>query len=596
MYERLRCALLLFSVAAVQLLSASSQPPSPELTFDVARVPFSRFGSYLSISRYGDRLMLRSVHGGSSSPDIFRVLLARNGQPVSFNETATPTLLTLRPTEGYGSVEILMSEPKLLRIRGRGVALRLERPVGGTQYAFRRGESQWVVNSSAQDLKVLLTPVTGRLSVDPLWTGTGSRELVAEALPDASGNFEIVLEEFTGSWHEQSYPESFEAALARVQKEYGSWLRSMPSVPPELRPAAELAAYVNWSAVVGAEGNFRAPAMLMSKNWMAQMWTWDHCFNAMALVKAQPALAWQQFFAPFNVQNADGALPDSMTDRNALWAYSKPPIHGWALRWMMHHGTLLSHADLARTYSALSAWTDWYFRFRDDDRDGLPEYQHGNDSGWDNSTVFLKGVPVESPDLAAFLVLQMDELSELAQRLGKSSESRSWKRRSDYLLQQMIARMWRGDHFVALSEGEHDSVIESGSLLLYIPLVLGKRLPPEVASKMIERLRENGRFLTDNGLATESPSSRYYVADGYWLGPIWAPSTMLIVSGLDDLGQRALAGEIRQRFCRMVAAGGMAENFDAVSGKPLRDPAYTWTSSVFLIFANELTSHPAEAN
>lgn len=31
----------------------------------------------------------------------------------------------------------------------------------------------------------------------------------------------------------------------------------------------------------------------------------------------------------------------------------------------------------------------------------------------------------------------------------------------------------------------------------------------------------------------------------------------------------------------------MAENFDALTGKPLRDQAYTWTASVFLVLAHE---------
>ncbi len=35
------------------------------------------------------------------------------------------------------------------------------------------------------------------------------------------------------------------------------------------------------------------------------------------------------------------------------------------------------------------------------------------------------------------------------------------------------------------------------------------------------------------------------------------------------------------------AVSGFAENFNAVTGDPLRDPAYTWTSSVFLTLARE---------
>jgi putative isomerase len=38
----------------------------------------------------------------------------------------------------------------------------------------------------------------------------------------------------------------------------------------------------------------------------------------------------------------------------------------------------------------------------------------------------------------------------------------------------------------------------------------------------------------------------------------------------------------------MAQKSGMSENYDAQSGAALRDPAYTWTSSVYLLFAHKL--------
>ena len=43
----------------------------------------------------------------------------------------------------------------------------------------------------------------------------------------------------------------------------------------------------------------------------------------------------------------------------------------------------------------------------------------------------------------------------------------------------------------------------------------------------------------------------------------------------------------------MAQKSGMAENFDAETGDALRDPDYTWTSSVFLVFAHDLTDRTA---
>ena len=102
--------------------------------------------------------------------------------------------------------------------------------------------------------------------------------------------------------------------------------------PADHAPAAELAAYVLWSATVRPAGYLRRPAVLMSKHWMDKVWSWDHCFNALALAPGLPDLAWDQFQLPFDHQDETGALPDSVTHSEVLYNFVKPPIHGWALR------------------------------------------------------------------------------------------------------------------------------------------------------------------------------------------------------------------------------------------------------------------------
>ncbi len=90
------------------------------------------------------------------------------------------------------------------------------------------------------------------------------------------------------------------------------------------------------------------------------------------------------------------------------------------------------------------------------------------------------------------------------------------------------------------------------------------------------------------GLSTEQVNSEFYRSDGYWRGPIWAPSTMLIIDGLDRCGESELADLAAVRFCRMAQKSGMAENYDALTGDGLRDRAFTWTSSVYLILFDRL--------
>ena len=97
--------------------------------------------------------------------------------------------------------------------------------------------------------------------------------------------------------------------------------------------------------------------------------------------------------------------------------------------------------------------------------------------------------------------------------------------------------------------------------------------------------RHIAAHLTPHGLATEHPGSPHYEADGYWRGPIWAPATVLIEDGLRRAGYLGLADRVSATFRALCERSGFAENFDAGTGEGLRDRAYTWTASAYLILA-----------
>jgi glycogen debranching enzyme len=152
-----------------------------------------------------------------------------------------------------------------------------------------------------------------------------------------------------------------------------------------------------------------------------------------------------------------------------------------------------------------------------------------------------------------------------------------------------LVGLWQ-DRLVTLFRhhtGDH-AIAEGDSLVAFMPLLLGRRLPADVLRTLIAGLADPGRFLTPHGLATESPRSPLYRSNGYWRGPIWAPSTQLIVSALDGVGETKLAREVSRRFCTTFAKSGSAENYDALTGEGLCDRAYTWTASAFLTLASSL--------
>lgn len=551
------------------------------------QVPFSRRGSYFVVSRFEkyrngapEGLYLRTIHGDARNKELFSLELTADGKSVPFTEKASAEKLVLRTDEG--SVELCITDRHVL-IRGEKIGLRMTAGVGATfDLIVPQGKDRWQYVGCGANLSLMITRVDGEFAVDAPWNGSKNEKIILSAGPTSGGSrFAFVLEEFYSSFSGAGESLDFDSCVRDAHEDFAQWLGSVPSVPQKYTKASELAAYVNWSSVVDKRGLMRRPSMLMSKNWMTNIWSWDHCFNAMALT-ANIGQACDQILTMFDHQDEYGALPDFFNDAQMTFNFCKPPIHGWTLAWLMGK-TDLPEPFLRKVYEPLCRWTKWWLTFRDYDGDGFPQYNHGNDSGWDNSTVFRKYVPVESPDLLAFLVLQTETIARLAERFGRYGEQKMWQEKSENLLAGLIRDFWKSDHFAARHAVTHEC-IECDSLLPYIPLVLGHRLPKKIFGTLADALVGRG-FLTEYGLATELPKSLYYEPDGYWRGPIWAPSTLLIADGLVDGGRKDLAVEIARRFCNMAAKNGMAENYDALTGKGLRDRAYTWTSSVFLILA-----------
>ncbi|MBW8740477.1 MAG: glycogen debranching protein, partial [Streptomyces turgidiscabies] len=217
--------------------------------------------------------------------------------------------------------------------------------------------------------------------------------------------------------------------------------------------------------------------------------------------------------------------------------------------------------------------------------DDLPHYQHGNDSGWDNATTFDPERVVVTADLAAFLVLQLHQLADLADELRRPDDALRWRRTAAETQAAMLDQLWTGDRFVARGVATGDTWSTS-SLLDLMPVALGEHLPDDVSDALAARIEAH---LTPYGLATELPTSPHYLSDGYWRGPIWAPATVLVEDGLRRAGHQRLADDVSARFRALCETHGFAENFDALTGTGLRDRAYTWTAASYLLLAEAHT-------
>lgn len=570
---------------------------SPIPSFPLRHVPFSRRGSWLDLSpvvaahRTVDDVHLVSHRTGMHA--VLSLVPAAASGAVDEPWDVAADAATVLWTTGATAVRAVFASTDTLRLRGdAGSSLRLAEaaaeltPFTGIYLFQDPRDGSAVFTSYETGCRYRVTALEGRLRIEGAESLGAATRAVTVTGGDDAGPWEIAIEEFESSRPPFAASSAFEDCVAEVTEEFAAFAtRVAPwaardDVAQGARDASLRAAYVLWSATVSPAGFLRREAVLMSKHWMDKVWSWDHCFNAIALAPGEPGLALDQFLAPFDHQDATGALPDSIAHSERLYNFVKPPIHGWALARLRAEGLALTDDVRVDIYDRLSRWTRFWLDERRVPGRALAHYQHGNDSGWDNATVFDRTRLVESPELAVFLLLQFDELARLAGETGH--DPAPWLDEAARMT-EALSELWRGDGYAARGVADGGDV-ERTSLLPVLAVLAGDRLPPGVPEVLARTAKT---FLTEWGPATERPDSDRYEDDGYWRGPIWAPSTMLLEDGLRRAGETALADDISERFRRLCERHGFAENFDARTGQGLRDRAYTWTAAVYLILVRD---------
>ncbi len=91
--------------------------------------------------------------------------------------------------------------------------------------------------------------------------------------------------------------------------------------------------------------------------------------------------------------------------------------------------------------------------------------------------------PLETPDLQAFLILQMECLADIAKTLGRNEESAQWTARAKKMLDATVKILFDEDgapRVRRLRDGGFDR--DSLSLVTRLPMILGTRLPEKCLS------------------------------------------------------------------------------------------------------------------
>ncbi len=589
--------LFFFLVTVVIIARGSICLCAQELQFDIRYYPFSHYGSYMSVmiekdNQTGkDDLYIRDVSGERmwGWKGVFRIEAMKEEHILPYTVSATPSKLTLITAEG--NMELCFEDPDIIRVRGTGIGVKLTQVIGtwvGATYPINVQKTLWHCKMWGPHYAVAVKrgPSMGDVAKgfpnDPV---TGRPLFILNVNPDQDGVFEIAIHQFQDAWDGKAYEKPFDACVKDAERHFIHFQAKIPSTPKEYEDMRQLGAYIKWSSVVNPRTAIKRTCMYQSKNYMTAIWSWDNCFGAMSVCNDH-AFALDQLLVLFDHQTELGILPDFLTEKYPMYAAFKPPVQGLTMQKLDQLSEFgFSVSELETVYGPIAKLTDFWLNYMDNDQNGIPQYNNSNDC-CDNSAIFLTGYPTEAPDLSTHLIIQMDWLSETARMLNRKDEAGKWKERSDRLLTLMIDSLWTGDRFVARNSFTGEYCKDCNSFISYIPIMLGDKLPLPIRKKMLNDLKSSG-IVTPYGPASEHPSSPYYIEDGYWRGPVWAPHYLFLVEGMQRCGEYQWAKELAINYCEMCRKHGFPENFSSLSGEPLRDMGYSWTVDVFFALAHE---------
>jgi len=575
------------------------------LTYPLTRLPYGRRGTPFYLASYledGQEVLYvcallsgldhSGPHGQPRLGRLFPVQIIRDEKPIAYTLRANPAYVEMA-YEG-GCARLTLQEGSILRMCATGAQVKLAPELSPHEIAKTRNDGSWELLLNPLP-KLLFYPIQGTMEVK---TGFDVIHSVSEDTSftftaDGQGGIDLAIHLYrSNATRHKSYP-AFDAVVAGIEEEFTDYLSTLPELPEAYREARMLTGFILWSHTMRVDD---MDIIYMNKGIHRCTSSWQQCYHAMGQYK-NPAYALELMLTVFHYQDEFGMLPDILTDSDQSFGGTKPPFYGVALEFLRHFTdfSFADRRDLTRLYDGLSRWVFWWMNYRDTDSDGIVQYDTADESGWDDSSFFHLGGPTATPDLAAYLILAMDQLALLAEQLDKPYECREWSRRAQQMLRDMQDFFWNGKRFCPRVSGSHEWV-ECGSVMAFIPLLLGHRLPEEILDRMEEDLTAPGKWLTPYGLAGEALDSPLYHDTGWSAGPILGPAQLLVCLGLWFSGKKEVYRKIVTSYADALVAEGFPMVVNPKTGKDVSEGRWgerypnrmAWTAVVFVILTSLL--------
>lgn len=433
-------------------------------------------------------------------------------------------------------------------------------------------------------------------------------------------------------WPEDLWTDaSLERAIAATEAAYGR----LPELAPPARRHLDLTLkaagtlrslrYCDYDAK-----RQRRMTVHVGKSGTAATWFWDTGVSlpGLGLLQEREAAAGALRMLLAGIK-PDGTPPQTYECQQYLYSY-QIPLLTWGVG---HYLALCPDAQLlADVYKPLSRYVrHWLDRYTV--AHGLVVYPPGS-TCLDDALRWHTGAPLEprpgqpwpqqqwghsrpdlyaSPDINAFLYLELRTLAEMAGALGKPTEAEGWRVEAERLATAINA--WLIEPATRTYQDRH---IETGAfagmitIAAFIPVYAGIA-PPEVAENLCRNyLLSPDHFLTTmpfpvidrahptfraGGFLHEPPSfPGALVQHSYWRGRTWVHADPWLLGALWRSGCRQEADAIADRILDAVGRSeAIYECYDSLTGMGNGHPEFLWSAAAVLTIAHRFYERPPVA-
>lgn len=291
------------------------------------------------------------------------------------------------------------------------------------------------------------------------------------------------------------------------------------------------------------------------------VYLWDSAFIARIWKWWDPRVAQEVLLAV--VELRDGDRLQHVVTELAASRFTQPPLVAWsAVALAQGMEDVGARAFFEQIYAPLCRYQRWLERERRL-ANGLYAWAHPYESGVENSPRFsnrdesaLRDTrTMAAPDFNAYVVLQLDALSTMADRLGRAQEARAFAEEAQALRERINVLLWHEEDGLYYDLDAAGLAVRISTIASLMPLWAGVPDTPR-AERLIARILDPAHYGTLIPFPSVDRAEQIFEKD-MWRGPVWVCTAYAVIQGLLRYGYEREAGALAWRLC-----GGVFGVFD----------------------------------